>query len=275
MDSVDKNWFYHLESSLRGFSGSESVDRVWEYQTVDTLENHTKIRPFFPQKLLFSATLSQNPEKLASMDLFMPKLFTSLTETEKTAEVGGTVDKTANEVPGKFTTPEGLFEFYVESSAQLKPLIVNQLITKNKWTGVLCFTGEKQSGQTLCKLLKALAGDGIGSEKVGEFSSLLSRQERSAMLKKFSKGKLDILVTSDAMARGIDLTNVNYVICYDCSPFIKTYIHRVGRTARAGEQGTAVSLLAPHEVSVVKSGKPEFCFWGLILDILAFICLLH
>ena len=57
------------------------------------------------------------------------------------------------------------------------------------------------------------------------------------------------LVCSDAMARGMDVDNVKYVISYDKPPYIKTYIHRVGRTARAGRAGTAVSLLEKKEVS--------------------------
>ena len=58
------------------------------------------------------------------------------------------------------------------------------------------------------------------------------------------------LVCSDAMARGMDLDNVKYVISYDNPPYIKTYIHRVGRTARAGRAGTAISLLEKKEVGV-------------------------
>ena len=60
----------------------------------------------------------------------------------------------------------------------------------------------------------------------------------------------DSLVCSDAMARGMDLDNVKYVISYDNPPYIKTYIHRVGRTARAGRAGTAISLLEKKEVGV-------------------------
>lgn len=63
------------------------------------------------------------------------------------------------------------------------------------------------------------------------------------MLNKFSSGNLDILVCSDALARGIDIGTTDLVISYDCPQFVKTYIHRVGRTARAGQVGTAITIL--------------------------------
>ena len=59
------------------------------------------------------------------------------------------------------------------------------------------------------------------------------------------------LICSDAMARGMDVENVKYVISYDSPAFIKTYIHRVGRTARAGKVGTALTLLEKKEVQVL------------------------
>lgn len=58
----------------------------------------------------------------------------------------------------------------------------------------------------------------------------------------------DSLICSDAMARGMDIDDVQYVISYDPPPYIKTYIHRVGRTARAGKEGTALTLLQKKEV---------------------------
>lgn len=71
------------------------------------------------------------------------------------------------------------------------------------------------------------------------------------LLKQFSQAAVYCrfrLICSDAMARGMDVENVKYVISYDSPLFIKTYIHRVGRTARAGKLGTAFTLLQKKEV---------------------------
>ena len=58
------------------------------------------------------------------------------------------------------------------------------------------------------------------------------------------------IICSDAMARGMDIDNVKYVISYDPPPYIKTYVHRIGRTARAGKVGSAITLLQKKEVSI-------------------------
>jgi ATP-dependent RNA helicase DDX51/DBP6 len=71
--------------------------------------------------------------------------------------------------------------------------------------------------------------------------------KRNRVLNKFSSGKLDILVCSDALARGIDIGQIDFVICYDCPGYVKTYIHRVGRTARAGRTGSAITLAEAKE----------------------------
>ena len=66
------------------------------------------------------------------------------------------------------------------------------------------------------------------------------------------------VICSDAMARGMDVENVKYVISYDPPPFIKTYIHRVGRTARAGKVGTAITMLQKKEVCCVYYCQPSY-----------------
>ena len=68
--------------------------------------------------------------------------------------------------------------------------------------------------------------------------------KRSTILTKFTRGKIDVLVCTDALARGIDIGQIDYVLSYDCPKFIKTYIHRVGRTARAGKCGYAITILS-------------------------------
>ncbi|MEE6528009.1 hypothetical protein FKM82_029860, partial [Ascaphus truei] len=83
----------------------------------------------------------------------------------------------------------------------------------------------------------------FGSLTVAEFSSRLSPGERKRTLKEFEQGKLRLLISTDATARGIDVKGVTCVINYDAPQFIRTYIHRVGRTARAGKAGLAFTML--------------------------------
>lgn len=85
--------------------------------------------------------------------------------------------------------------------------------------------------------------------KIEELSSNLTPSTRNSVLLKFQTGKVDGIVCSDALARGIDIPNVDVVISYDAPRHVKTYIHRIGRTARAGRPGTAVTLLVPTELN--------------------------
>ena len=81
-----------------------------------------------------------------------------------------------------------------------------------------------------------------GGVQVAEYSSSLTPQQRKAILRDFRLGKVQLLICSDAMARGMDIQDVTYVISYDVPNYVRSYIHRVGRTARAGNKGTLVVI---------------------------------
>ncbi|XP_041367177.1 ATP-dependent RNA helicase DDX51-like [Gigantopelta aegis] len=206
------------------------------------------------QKLLFSATLSQNPEKLQQLNLFQPKLFTSVVKATKQDQESAenvisdtSKDTKGTEISGdfvgKYTTPAGLTEFFIESSKAEKPLVILHFLHSLKFRQVLCFTNSVETTHRLYLLIKL-----VGGINVREFSSGLHAIRRNKILRKFSAGQVDILICSDAMARGMDIDNIKYVISYDGPPFIKTYIHRVGRTARAGKTGTSFTLLEQKEI---------------------------
>ncbi|XP_041467192.1 ATP-dependent RNA helicase DDX51-like [Lytechinus variegatus] len=213
------------------------------------------------QKLLFSATLSQNPEKLTQLRLFQPHLITTATSSKATPtsglnldrekdrldEEGEDIDEGRSDFVGKYTTPVGLSEYYVQCTAGEKPLVLKHFLINLYFKQVLCFTNSVQTTHRLYLLLKLMGG-----VDVAEFSSNLSQAQRQNILKQFKAGKIQILICSDAMARGMDIENVRCVISYDLPPHLKTYIHRVGRTARAGRGGTAFSFVRKKEVNEFK-----------------------
>ncbi|KFQ32174.1 ATP-dependent RNA helicase DDX51, partial [Mesitornis unicolor] len=186
------------------------------------------------QKLLFSATLTQDPEKLQQLDLFQPRLFTSV-YSEKALRDGAETEQDSDK---KYTLPEGLSQCYVPCDLNSKPLILLHFMLVMKFTRVLCFTNSREASHRLFLLVQA-----FGGVTVAEFSSRLSPSERQRTMKEFEQGKIQLLISTDATARGIDIKGVNYVINYDAPQFIRTYIHRVGRTARAGKVGVAFSLV--------------------------------
>ena len=79
------------------------------------------------------------------------------------------------------------------------------------------------------------------------------KEQRDEVVMKFRTGKLSILICTDLMSRGIDFLNVNYVVNYDFPQSIVSYIHRVGRTGRAGNKGTAITLYTDNDVEYLRS----------------------
>ena len=185
------------------------------------------------QKLLFSATLTQNPEKLAQLDLFNPICFSTYQE-----QIEG--DVTGKE---RFTMPDELSEKFVQIEVSEKPLVLIYLMLTLKYKNVLCFTNSVEATHRLYLLLQHFKGF-----TVAEFSSKLNEVRRKGIIRDFKNGNIDLLISSDAMARGMDMDNVKLVVNYDAAANAKIYVHRVGRTARAGNIGEAIALLSWKEV---------------------------
>ncbi|KAI4468614.1 rna helicase [Holotrichia oblita] len=238
LDGVQHDWLYHLEKHIN------SEDSTLQSTRILNLLALKKHKP--PQKLLFSATLSQDPEKLQKLSLFQPKLFTSIVETENPQENATNADSFI----GKYTTPQELTEKYIICSIDLKPLVLYEFIRLNKLTKTMVFTHSVENTHRLAILLKSLFKDNM---KIEEISSNLDVKSRNKLIEDFSAGKIDILVCTDALARGIDLPVVQCVISYSAPKHLKTYIHRAGRTARAGELGLAVTLLHKSQVNKFQS----------------------
>nr|XP_031826513.1 probable ATP-dependent RNA helicase Dbp73D [Nomia melanderi] len=201
------------------------------------------------QKLLFSATLSQDPEKLSRLGLFQPILFTSVLVSGKDEDVN--LDKEVGDFLGRYTSPEELTELAVECATEYKPVAVYQILIRNDMVSkTLIFTNSGETAHRLTCLLQSFFSE--KDLKVGELSAQLMPKQREDVLQKFSIGDIQILVSSDALARGVDIPDVQLVISYDLPKHIKGYIHRAGRTGRAGKQGTAVSILTTKQVEIFK-----------------------
>uniref|UniRef100_F6PH49 ATP-dependent RNA helicase n=1 Tax=Ciona intestinalis TaxID=7719 RepID=F6PH49_CIOIN len=182
------------------------------------------------QKLLFSATLSADPEKLQQLNLFQPRLIVFISTYKK-----------------KTVLPHNIKQYMIHCTAGEKPLITLNLVL-NK-TRVLCFAGSIETTRKLSMLIQMYADKEGKKEFIcTEFASHLPSSKRGKVLKDFISGKINVLVCSDSMARGLDVPCVEHVILYDVPPLIKTYIHRIGRTARAGATGTAYTLLRKQEI---------------------------
>lgn len=202
------------------------------------------------QKLLFSATLTQNPEKLSQLSLFKPILF--VTQTSNKTEINDSTETTVatnsteenNTEQERFVLPENLQQkMIVVSSVSDKPLVLLHVLLSMNYKRILCFTKSVEATNRLYLLLQS-----YGGLKVSEFSSNLTEVQRKGIIRDFKEDKIDVVISSDVMARGMHIDNVQLVVNYDTAVNDKSYVHRVGRTARAGEQGLAITILAAKEV---------------------------
>lgn len=265
MEEVNQDWLSQVDKKVQSTDFSdcylcEEDLRLHSALTVDSLSPHQR----FVQKLLFSATLSQNPQKLQKLHLFQPKLFTSVSANANAVRPLDEVVQRQGEFIGKFTTPAELQEYFVQCNISLKPLVLFHVIRELNLKRVVCFTKSVENTHRLYLLMSSM---GI---KVAEMSSNLRTERRERILKLFTTGKVNLLVCSDVMARGMDFDEVDYIVSYDLPPYLKTYIHRVGRTARAGRKGTSFILLEESEVAkfqemIKRAGKKLVEEWKVDL----------
>lgn len=249
IDSMHQSWLSQVMGAVyRSRAEPGSVFRRTEAACITSASLSPPQTPL--QKLLFSATLTQNPEKLQQLGLHQPRLFSST--------YGHADSAAASPAHGhdRFNFPQGLTEYYVPCTMSSKPLLLLHFILRMKLHPVLCFTNSRETAHRLHLLLQL-----FGGVQAAEFSSQLSPGDRKKTLKEFEQGKIQLLISTDAVARGIDISGVKCVVNYDAPQYIRTYIHRVGRTARAGKTGLAFTfLLRVQEKNflqmVVKAGSP-------------------
>lgn len=221
-------------------------------------------RPVQLRKFLFSATLTKDPKKLTSLGLVNPKQFDahqfSIMNLGRDSNMSNPKD-----ILG-YSLPEGLSESMVECSAQQKPLVLLAAILEqgelDKNIGLLdgivvVFTSSKDSTHRLTRLLQLLwVAAGYGPATcIGEFSSALNQKQRANLIKRCNenmsdeRSRVQVIVCSDGMSRGMDIQSVSAVVNYDVPSYAKTYVHRCGRTARAGRKGRAITILKGGQIT--------------------------
>eukprot|EP00197_Chlamydomonas_leiostraca_P015958 CAMPEP_0202884200 /NCGR_PEP_ID=MMETSP1391-20130828/40555_1 /ASSEMBLY_ACC=CAM_ASM_000867 /TAXON_ID=1034604 /ORGANISM="Chlamydomonas leiostraca, Strain SAG 11-49" /LENGTH=378 /DNA_ID=CAMNT_0049567343 /DNA_START=12 /DNA_END=1145 /DNA_ORIENTATION=- len=179
-------------------------------------------------KLIVSATLTRDPSKLQRLALHCPRYVATSAQDHR------------------YHLPRNLQEFKLPCSAARKPLVLLALLKELAGHATVVFASSLETTHKLYLMLKA-ALEGSGTE-VAEFASTLTSSQRAAALHSFKAGQIKVLVASDAMTRGMDIENVENVVNYDAPVYAKTYVHRAGRTARAGRAGRVFTLLRDQDV---------------------------
>jgi ATP-dependent RNA helicase RhlE len=198
----------------------DEADRMLDMGFLPAIRRVLAMLPTKRQTLLFSATMSPGIEQLARSTMKEPELI----EVSKRGRAATMVEQTA---------------YQVEQHSKTALLI--ELLEKEseEFARVLVFTRTRRGAERLSHILKAR------DHSVNRIHADRSQPQREAALREFSNGRTRVLVATDIAARGIDVDSVSHVINYDVPAAPEDYVHRVGRTGRAGNQGKAITIVAP------------------------------
>ncbi|QHW32430.1 DEAD/DEAH box helicase [Paenibacillus rhizovicinus] len=208
----------------------DEADQMLHMGFLTEVEEIMTQMPYRKQTMLFSATMPAGVRSLAMRYMIEPKEIT---------------------VRAQQVTVKGIRQLSVEVSAQNKLEQMKRLLEEhNPYLGVIfCRTKKRASA-----LNDYLQENGFNSD---ELHGDLSQAKREQVMKRFRDAKLHLLVATDVAARGLDVEGVTHVFNYDIPENAESYIHRIGRTGRAGEEGLAITLVSPHdrlELAAIEKG---------------------
>lgn len=213
---IDLNHMHHLVL--------DEADQMLDMGFINDVKKIIKLTPDNRQTLLFSATMPLAIRELADSFLTRPKYIT-------VTPISSTAENVAQKV------------YFVNKED--KRLLLKQLIIQESLSNALVFTRTKHGADNIVKVLKKahIKAEAIHGDK--------SQNARQRVLEGFKNKEIDILVATDIAARGIDIEQLPFVINFDIPNISETYVHRIGRTGRAGNSGLAISFC----------GKDEKPYW--------------
>ncbi len=204
----------------------DEADRMLDMGFINDVKKIIAKLPVKRQTLLFSATMPKDIEKLAKTLL---------------------VDPARVAVTPESTTVEKIQQSVSFLNKDNKLLLLEEILKKPEIKSALVFTRTKHGAD---KVVRKLEQSGI---KARAIHGNKSQNNRESALSNFRSGDLKILVATDIAARGIDVDHISHVINFNLPEDPKSYVHRIGRTARAGREGFAVSFCDGAEVPLLKS----------------------
>ncbi|WP_051257368.1 DEAD/DEAH box helicase [Brevundimonas aveniformis] len=220
----------HIQQKTLDLSSTEifvldEADQMLDLGFIKPIRQIVSRLPARRQNLFFSATMPGEIGKLAG-DLLK--------------------DPVKVQVTPQATTVERIKQSVIVIEAAKKRALLTELFSDPAFTRCLVFTKTKHGADKVAAYLEA------GGVEAGAIHGNKSQPQRERALQAFKDGKLRVLVATDIAARGIDVDKVTHVVNFEL-PFVpEAYVHRIGRTARAGKDGTAISFVAPDEMKLLR-----------------------
>jgi superfamily II DNA/RNA helicase len=200
----------------------DEADRMLDMGFIDEVEKIVTFMPEERQTLMFTATWDDKLAQLASHLLHEPERIRS--------------------VETKMVVKNIQQRFHVVDNFEHKNRMLQHLLTEEEITQAIVFSATKRGAD---ELAQKLIGEGHAAAALhGDMNQV----ERNRTLVQMRRGKVRVLVATDVAARGLDVDGVSHVINFDLPRFAEDYVHRIGRTGRAGASGTAISLVLPDDV---------------------------
>ena len=200
----------------------DEADRMLDMGFLPAIRQVLAKLPSKRQTLLFSATMSSSIESLARSTMNQPKLV----EVSPRGRAAQMIEQTAYSVAQ-------------ENKTTLLLDLLERESGKESLDRVLVFTRTRRGADRISHILKAR------NHSVNRIHADRSQSQRETALREFRNGETRVLVATDIAARGLDVDAVSHVINYDVPTAPEDYVHRVGRTGRAGNQGKAITIVAP------------------------------
>ena len=220
----------HVRQGNINLSGVEmfvldEADRMLDMGFIRDIKQIIKSLPKDRQNMLFSATFSKEIRELANNLLDNP------------AEI---------QVAARNTTADRVEQLVYPVDKARKRELLSEMVGRGNWQQVLVFTRTKHGANRLAKQLNQ---DGIVTSAIHGGKG---QGARTKALSDFKANKVRVLVATDIAARGLDIQKLPHVVNYELPHVPEDYVHRIGRTARAGQEGTALSLVCVDELRLLK-----------------------